>query len=67
MQNFYNPKSIVTLDITDINTGEIYETIEGIWGGDVKKVIAEISERYNVVKVERSKYHSNLKTVWVEA
>ena len=67
MQNFYNPKSIVTLDITDINTGEIYETIEDIWGGDVKKVIAEISERYNVIKVERSKYHSNLKTVWVEA
>ena len=67
MQNFYNPKSIVTLDITDINTGEIYETIENIWGGDVKKVIAEISERYNVVKVERSEWHSDCKIVWVEA
>lgn len=67
MKNFYNPKSIVTIDITDINTGEIYETIENIWGGDVKKVVAEISEGYNVIKVERSKYHSDIKTVWVEA
>lgn len=67
MRNFYNPESIVTVDVVDINTGEVYETVENIWGGDVKKVIAEISERYNVVEVERSKWHSDCKIVRVEA
>lgn len=65
MRNFCNPKSTVTIDIVDINTGEVYETFAEIWGGEVKRIIEAISKKYKVVNVER--YRSDWKTVWVEA
>lgn len=64
MRNFYNPESIVTIDVLDINTGEVYETLKDLWGGDVKKAIAKVSESYKVVNVER--YRSDWISVWVE-
>lgn len=58
-------KAIVNIDVVDIETGEVYEIIEGIWGGDVKKIIADIEARYNIVNIDRESYENRI--AWVQA
>lgn len=57
-------EAVGTIDVTDIETGEVYETFKDVWLGDYKEIYAEVEQKYNVVNIERLK-HSLDRIIWV--
>lgn len=52
-------QAIIDIDIVDVETGEVLETLENVWLGDAKNIY----KNYNVVKIDRD---GDRRTVWVQ-